>query len=183
MLQAQFGIVLCHRPMGLCFLWGRSFEDIFENTQWRKVEQMQPTVLQKQLDLLSSSSDSVCMREWRKKSTKSLFCIFYSESRIRTFLAGVLNLVENLSLCILRDPPLTKQSLQWVNPVARFLWCSCVFFLYRRIWRHQRLHQLVIVLYLEESPPLVDVLQWENFAAFIEFCGTLALWQHQKLIV
>ena len=53
---------------------------------------MQPAMLRRQFGLLSSSSDSVCMRAWRKKSTKSLFCIFYWESRIRTFLAGVFNL-------------------------------------------------------------------------------------------
>ena len=29
-------------PMWLCIFWGRPFEETFENTQWRKVEQMQP---------------------------------------------------------------------------------------------------------------------------------------------
>ena len=28
------------QPMWLCFLWGKQFEDTFEDTQWRKVKQM-----------------------------------------------------------------------------------------------------------------------------------------------
>ena len=32
------------QPMQLCLFSGRSFEDTFENAQWRKIKQMQPMV-------------------------------------------------------------------------------------------------------------------------------------------
>ena len=32
----------CNRPVWLCILTGKRFEDTFEKAQWRKIKQMQP---------------------------------------------------------------------------------------------------------------------------------------------